>query len=57
MPKKARTLAKKKNTFVSGNAGDEKYFYPGGREFFCNQFEFFKQSLRSKNYSNNTFLR
>ena len=42
MPKKARTLAKKKNTFVSGNAVDEKYFYPGGREFFCNQFEFFK---------------
>ena len=32
------TEAKKKNTLVSGNAGDKKYLHPGGRNFFFYQF-------------------
>ena len=27
------TKAKNKNTFVSGNAGDEKILHPGGHKF------------------------
>ena len=30
--------AKKKNTLVSGNAGDEKNLHPGGRKFIFFQF-------------------
>ena len=37
------TALGQKITFVSRNAGDEKNLHPGGREFFFNQFEFFKQ--------------
>ena len=35
---------KKKNTLVSGNAGDEKNLHPGGRKFiFFNQFNWIFQ--------------
>ena len=27
--------AKKKNTLIAGNAGDEKNLRPGGRKFIC----------------------
>ena len=48
----------KNNTFVSGNAGDEKNLNRGGRKkcFFINLIEVFKQSLDLKNYSNSNFL-
>ena len=51
-------LGQKNNTFVSWNAGNEKYLHPGGRkkDLFINLIEFSKQSLHLKNYSNSTFL-
>ena len=47
----------KKNTLVSGNAGDEQSS-PGRLQiyFLINLTEFFKQNLHLKNYSNCTFL-
>ena len=44
---RARLKAKKQNSLVSGNAGDEKNLHPAGRKFICltNLIQFVNKSL------------